>query len=345
MVIIITDIKQRIERLKELIILARNGDKNAFSLFKKEIKNTVYGRFSSWWVQKNDLSDLFEATWLKVEMEIARYNPEIDNPIIFVLSIADKEARELFPKKNKKVGYIEDSKQEMSSNSEDYDPTGQSLLRKELGREINLFYIHVLKLIFTKGGYPHKIIAYMFCKIIFPCSEGENVFRNSSRKKEERVSGYPGKVVAEIFDKFLSELSVELEKSYHDYSGFPKKQIVPIFEYLHNEMILPVGDIVVRKIDSYTWSIIDQKGLLGQPVGKTVMRQYCEDKSPDIRLTALVSDWCNKIQVKVRSSFFTDPNWRTYFKVLLEVYDLRVRNPKLFYQYIDIFMNNPMNRR
>lgn len=331
-----------IDRQKELIRLVQNGNKVAFERLKEELKKPVISRLTSW-VKKGDLDDILKVTWLKLELEIHQYNPVIE-PLIFVLSIADKEAKELFAKKKKGDLYLEDFKQQIKSNSEDHDP-GLSLSKKELGREINQFYIHLLKLIITKGGYPHKIIAYMFCKIIYPCSEDGNIYKNSSRKKDARVSGYPGKVVAEIFDKYLSKLSVQLEKSYLHYSSLPHKEIVPVFAYLHQDMKKLLRDILDTKVDSFTWNIIEQKRLLEQSVGKTFIRQYCDDKSDDNRLAALVSYWCDKLQKKVRANFFKDPDWRIYFKVLKEVFNLRLNNPKLFYEYIGAFMNNPINRR
>jgi DNA-directed RNA polymerase specialized sigma24 family protein len=310
---------ERIEKQEKLIKAARDGSEEAFIELENELRIPVVSKFRTWVKNAGDVNDLFKTTWLKVREEISLYDPELGTPLTFVLSIAEREARDLCLLGRKKELSIEtikahleeDKKAALRDKSPDKDPETR-LTIKELSEQLNKFFMHLLGLTFEKGGYPNQIIAFMYSMVIFPSAE----------RKNRRVSGYPGKVVSELFDIYLKELSLKLEIEYMKYSFLTEVQVSSVFRPLHRRINSLLTDILDEKQDSNTWDIIKQKGYLKETAGNTTMRHYCRIETGNSYLTDMVTNWCYKVKERVRKCFFDNQDLRKFFFSLVDNLEL-----------------------
>lgn len=293
---------ERIEKQEKLIKAVRDGSEDAFAELKSELRIPVVAKMRTWIKNTRDVNDLFITTWLKVREEICRYDPALSTPLTFVLTIAEREARDLCLRGRKKESYLEDEKIDLRDTSLDKEPQA-GLLKKETGKQLNTFYMHLLELTLTNGGYPHQILAFMYSKVIFPCVE----------RKSKRASGYPEKVVSELFDIYLKELSLKLENEYRKYSFLAEEQVAYIFKPFHYKITRPLKDILHEKTDFYTWNTIKQKGYLNEAAGNTIMRHYCRNETDSGYLTGMVTNWCYKVRKRVGNCFFGRQDLREFF--------------------------------
>jgi RNA polymerase sigma-70 factor (ECF subfamily) len=311
--------EEREQELKKLIELAQNGDEEAFLKLRDNLNNEIEWHLKSWIKEHNEIEDVLQETWIKVMEIIDRYDPEKGAPKQFILAVANNQAKSYYRKiwnRRKKtlsidtVGELSD--QLLEQRSEESDPADR-LYAEEQARKLEEFYLIILKATFLNGGYPHQILAFSFCKLIFPC------ITETGKKVSKRVSGYPDRVVNELFDILLTELSQLLQKDYLKYSVLHKEEASHIFLILNDIMDRTLSEIIDGKGDKSTWGLLAEKGLLERSVGTTVMRNYCKDAGDSKNLVARVSDWCYKVQKKVKRYFDGHPDRKIYTSILNEI--------------------------
>ncbi|OPY55849.1 MAG: hypothetical protein A4E55_02437 [Pelotomaculum sp. PtaU1.Bin035] len=301
---------ERIEWQKKLIKDAQDGSEEAFIELQKELRIPVASKIKTRVKNTLDYDDLLKTTWLKIRAEINLYDPEVSTPLTFALKIAEREAKDLYLLGREREIYFddykayleEDEKAELGNKSMGTDPEA-SLSKKEIGEQINKFFMHLLELTFKIGGYPNQILAFMYSKVIFPCAQN----------KYKRASGYPEKVVSDIFNIYLTKLTLELENKYMKYSFLTEEQIAYVFRPMHGEMRKLLKDILDEKTDIYTWNTIKHKGYLDETVGNTIMRHYCRDETDNGYLAGIVTNWCHKVQERVRKYFFSHQELKNFF--------------------------------
>lgn len=309
----------REQELKKLIILAQNGDGEAFLKLRDNLNKEIEWHLKSWIKEQSEIEDVLQETWIKMLEIIDRYDPEKGAPKQFILAVADNQAKSYYRKiwnGRKKivsidaVGELGDQPEEKSCVESD---PADRFYAEEQARKLEEFYLFILRATFLNGGYPHQILAFSFCKLIYPC------ISEQGKKVSKRVSGYPERVVHELFDILLTELCGLLQKDYLKYSVLHDEEVSKVFLILNDVMAKPLNEIIDRKGDKATWSMLAELGLLEKFVGTTVMRNYCRDTGDSKNLTSRVSDWCYKVQKKVKRYFDGHPNRKIYAGILNEI--------------------------
>ncbi|MDH7576943.1 MAG: sigma-70 family RNA polymerase sigma factor [Bacillota bacterium] len=312
-----------------LVELARKDDEAAFTQLKQSFDRAVSGYINSIIEQKGDAEDILQNVWTSVWLNINLYKPEIARFYTFIRMIASYEIRNYF-KRLKKRREKENLFSDLAGPA-DVDPENapaediiveslrrkqagtwkweenieEELINKERAEEANDFYLSLLRTVFSIGGYPHQVIAFAFSKLIFPCD------LSSDKNTTGRKSGCPERVVRELFDKPLEQLSILLEQLYIKYSGISKDEISQVFEILHLKMDKTLSEVVDEKLDKTTWNLLRAKGLLGEKVGRTSLRDYYETNNSSRgdegginqkrrKPEDAVSDWSYKVQQRVK---------------------------------------------
>ncbi len=171
----------------------------------------------------------------------------------------------------------------------------------------------ILKLFVEKGGYPHQIISFFYSNIIYPTEEKPHI-----------RGGLPGMVAEFNGSTPLHMLCPDLITRY---PIGKTEDNAKAFRSLTDKMDLyPKQIIGEEKLDTATWNLLKDNGVLEVRVGDTCLFDYCnltnikQEEEMIKKLSKQISDWCYKVTKKVVTYLEESPKEKNDIEVLAKAY-------------------------
>lgn len=252
----------------------------------------AFGKPLLWHVQFK-IADFSEAhdvvfdTWELVVKKIHKYDETRASLYRFACLYADGEISRYFEKKKKEEKLTIGER--IACVAEEITPEEEIILRQNAQEQLRKYDL-LLATTLRFGGQAHHILAFGFSEIIFPLEKPDGAIRNASsgslgspptsglrqESRRGRVSGCPRRVVTELSDTVLRQLSQSFEEKYEQYSMMPKQATQQSFKHLKQKMKRQAKN---RQIS----------------VGETCLHNYY-GKDPEHN----VSDWAYKVKQRVK---------------------------------------------
>lgn len=289
------DLKLTRKEQAALTEAACRGDREAEKKILDHYQGAIFGCVRGWARQNADAEEIAQNVWLRVfgkgnRKYICRYDPCRGALYTFLRRIALSCTQDYYRKQGPEylvdmleMETLDFTRTEMEM-SEAYEDEDLALLDEDLIKklsslidrpvtsinELHQAYKVVLEILFQHGGYPHRVMAYAFNKLI-----------NNWK---------PKKIVEELSDIPLRELCQKLKQDYITESSLPEEEVISCFTVFEQKMDLLLGDVITDTV-----SRDRLRPILDKLVGKTIFKEYY-GKNP----SQSIPDWCYKVLHRVR---------------------------------------------
>lgn len=275
-----------------LVERARRGDREAFATLYTHYARQVYGFIRARAYNDADTQELAQQTWLAVWRKLPTYNQARGSFRGFAKYWAGIMLLRYYE------AYCHRHRMEMLfcelvarfpglPQEEELDEVmarltahanrsaEEELLVSEEKGDLATAYEELLHLTFNGSSPPHQLLVFGFVKLL---------------------AWTPRKIVAELSDILMRDLTERLEIGYVHESQLPKEHVRPCFQQLREQMKHPlrnaVTDLKTRKIYTH---------LLNHLVGTTTLRDYYTGKTVE-QHAADVTKWWDAVKRRVWSA-------------------------------------------
>lgn len=183
-------------------------------------------------------------------------------------------------------------------------------LRSSLPPDEFEIYTKLLIITLWKGGYPHEIVTSVFSKCFVETLKVRDNEEGESQKTQEKVIWPPRRIVKDLSEVSLFQLSKKLEEDYISASSLPGELVSDCFQLLNKEMRKKVHE-VINPNNHGAWK--RWSNILENLVGETTLQDYYSKRPEDN-----IADWSYRVFRRV-GKYVTDKNWlQRPFEDLLE---------------------------
>lgn len=265
---------------------ARIGDREAFDVLRARHRTRVYG-FIRVRVSSDDTDDLEQEIWIKAWERMPTYDKRRAPFVAFVVYWAGimllrhhrlkgrRRAVELlfsellrrFPKLGEEAEF-----------SNDVDSL--AVVPEPDAEEESQRYGGLLEATFCSDSPPHQLLSFGLCKLV--------------------ADWPPRRIVAELSDTSLREVTVQLEQAYLEESSLPEAVVRPCFARLHDRLEFRFREVVKKK------TLATHPRLADRIVGDTKLCDYYTG-NPEQN----ISHWSQSVQRVVAGAASQDDNEET----------------------------------